>query len=88
MPVKFNVNRAIKLFFEYGGKTDFPKSLRQVLTFMQNDENVNSKINQKMNQKWIKNESEAEAWGSKINENERKPKEIIPKGGLGKFGRV
>ena len=42
MPVKFNVNRAIQVFYSKGGKTDFPKSLRQVLTFMQNDDNVNN----------------------------------------------
>ena len=42
MPVKFNINKAINLFYQLGGKTDFPKSLKQVLTFMQNDDNVNN----------------------------------------------
>jgi predicted chitinase len=43
MPVKFNVNRAISLFNNNGGSTKFDNSLRQVLNFMQNDDNLNNK---------------------------------------------
>ena len=43
MPVKFNVNKAIELFNQKGGNTKFDKSLRQVLTFMQNDDNLSNK---------------------------------------------
>ena len=42
MPVKFNVNKAIELFNQMGGNTKFDKSLRQVLNFMQNDDNLNN----------------------------------------------
>ena len=43
MAVKFNVNQALKLFKEKGGKTSFDDSLKTVLKFMQNDENLNTK---------------------------------------------
>ena len=43
MPVKFNVNKAIELFNQKGGNTKFDKSLRQVLSFMQNDDNLSNK---------------------------------------------
>ena len=43
MPVKFNVNKAIQLFNQSGGNTKFDSSLRQVLNFMQNDDNLNNK---------------------------------------------
>jgi predicted chitinase len=42
MPVKFNVNNAVEKFKKYGGKTTFPDSLKQVLTFIQNDPNFNT----------------------------------------------
>ena len=43
MPVKFNINRAITLFNNNGGSTKFDNSLRQVLNFMQNDDNLSNK---------------------------------------------
>jgi predicted chitinase len=43
MPVKFNINRAIQLFNATGGDTKFDSSLKQVLNFMQNDDNVSNK---------------------------------------------
>jgi len=42
MPVKFNINKAIQLFNQSGGNTKFDSSLRQVLNFMQNDDNVSN----------------------------------------------
>jgi predicted chitinase len=39
MPVKFNINKALEKFNQKGGKTQFPKSLKQVLVFMQDDKN-------------------------------------------------
>lgn len=43
MPVKFNINKAIQLFNQSGGETKFDDSLRQVLNFMQNDDNISNK---------------------------------------------
>ncbi len=43
MAVKFKVNKAIDEFRNKGGTTNFPDSLRDVLTFIQNDPNVNTK---------------------------------------------
>lgn len=42
MPVKFNINQAMKLWKENGGKSKFEDSLRNVLKFMQNDKNVSN----------------------------------------------
>lgn len=42
MAIRFNVNKAANKFAEYGGKTKFPDSLKQVLTFVQDDENFNT----------------------------------------------
>jgi len=42
MPVKFNINQAMKLWKENGGETKFEDSLRDVLKFMQNDKNVSN----------------------------------------------
>ena len=41
MPVKFNTNRALNDFYKSGGKTSFPDSLKSVLNYIQNDENIN-----------------------------------------------
>ena len=43
MPVKFNINTAIQLFNQSGGKTKFDSSLKKVLNFMQNDDNLSNK---------------------------------------------
>ena len=40
MAVKFNINEAINDFRQMGGTTKFPDSLRSVLTFIQNDPNI------------------------------------------------
>jgi len=42
MPVKFNTNNALKDFYQLGGRTNFPDSLKSVLKYIQNDENINS----------------------------------------------
>lgn len=42
MPVKFNINQAIKVWKADGGQTKFEDSLRDVLKFMQNDKNVSN----------------------------------------------
>ena len=42
MPVKFNINKAIKGFEDDGGTTAFPKSLKKVLRYAQNDNNIES----------------------------------------------
>jgi len=42
MAVKFNVNKAFNDFKRLGGKTNFPKSLKQVLIYIQNDRNFNT----------------------------------------------
>ena len=42
MPVKFNINQALNLFNANGGETNFPKSLKDVLQYLQNDNNVNN----------------------------------------------
>ena len=42
MPVKFNHNKAIYLFNKSGGRTAFPKSLKKVLVYGQNDDNIDS----------------------------------------------
>ena len=41
MPVKFNTNRALNDFYQSGGNTSFPDSLKSVLNYIQNDENIN-----------------------------------------------
>lgn len=41
MAVKFNVQKALDLYKEKGGKTAFPDSLQQVLNFIQDDNNFN-----------------------------------------------
>ena len=38
--VKFNITQAIKVWIENGGTTKFPKSLKQVLKYIQNDPNI------------------------------------------------
>ena len=43
MAVKFNVSNALKEFKNQGGTTTFPESLRDVLKFIQNDPNINTK---------------------------------------------
>ena len=45
MPVRFKIDEVIKLYKEKGGKTDFPDSLRSVLTYIQNDKHITT-INQ------------------------------------------
>lgn len=40
MPLKFNINNVISLYEQDGGTTNFPDSLRQVLTYAQNDNNL------------------------------------------------
>lgn len=40
MPVKFNVDRVLSNWKKSGGKSKFPKSLRAVLIYMQNDPNI------------------------------------------------
>mgnify|MGYP003638196611 FL=1 len=42
MPVKFNINKAYDDFFDKGGKTQFPKSLKEVLKYIQNDKNLDN----------------------------------------------
>lgn len=42
MAVKFNVNKAFNDFKEKGGTTNFPDSLKKVLTYMQNDKNLST----------------------------------------------
>ncbi len=42
MPVKFSTNNALKDFYELGGITNFPDSLKSVLNYIQNDENINN----------------------------------------------
>tara|TARA_R100000988_G_C4002686_1_gene170175 strand:- start:172 stop:897 length:726 start_codon:yes stop_codon:yes gene_type:complete len=41
VPVKFNTNRALNDFYQSGGNTSFPDSLKSVLNYIQNDENIN-----------------------------------------------
>jgi predicted chitinase len=43
MAVKFDINKAINNFKEKGGKTQFPDSLKQVLIFIQDDDNFKTK---------------------------------------------
>ncbi len=43
MPIKFNSNKALKEFYDSGGKTNFPDSLKKVLLLIQNDDNISSK---------------------------------------------
>ena len=43
MPVSFNTNMAIDLFQASGGETTFPDSLKQVLNYAQNDDNLRNK---------------------------------------------
>ena len=45
MSVKFNVKEAIKIYTELGGKTKFPNSLKDVLKYMQKDQNLFTKSN-------------------------------------------
>ena len=40
MPVKFNINRAMRNWQNSGGSSKFEKSLRQVLKYIQNDKNI------------------------------------------------
>ena len=42
MPVKFNANAAIELFNKSGGKTEFDNSLKKVLNYLQNDDNISN----------------------------------------------
>lgn len=42
MPVKFNINQAIKIWKEKGGKSNFEDSLKDVLRYMQNDKNISN----------------------------------------------
>jgi hypothetical protein len=42
MAVKFNINKAFDDFEDLGGKTKFPKSLKQVLAYIQDDKNFNT----------------------------------------------
>lgn len=42
MPVKFNINQAMKLWKENGGKSKFEDSLKKVLTYIQNDKNISN----------------------------------------------
>ncbi len=43
MSVKFNIKEAIKLYKEAGYETSFPKSLKDVMKFMQKDKNLYTK---------------------------------------------
>lgn len=43
MAVKFKVSKALEEFKNQGGTTKFPDSLRDVLKFIQNDPNINTK---------------------------------------------
>ena len=43
MPVSFNTNMAIDLFQASGGETTFLDSLKQVLNYAQNDDNLRNK---------------------------------------------
>ena len=40
MPVSFNTNNALDLFYHSGGETIFPDSLRMVLNYAQDDDNI------------------------------------------------
>ena len=42
MPVKFNINNVLKMYEASGESTTFPKSLRKVLRFLQNDKNIDN----------------------------------------------
>jgi predicted chitinase len=43
MPVKFNANNVLSLYYADGGKTSFPSSLKKILTnYTQNDTNLNN----------------------------------------------
>lgn len=42
MAVKFNINNALSEFKKLGGSTKFPDSLKEVLSYMQNDKNLNT----------------------------------------------
>ena len=42
MAVRFNIKSVMKLYKEKGGKTKFTDSLEDVLTFIQNDKNINN----------------------------------------------
>lgn len=43
MPVKFNTSNVIALYYNDGGKTSFPASLKKTLNFLQNDDNIANK---------------------------------------------
>jgi len=40
MPVKFNINNVLDLYYAGGGVTNFEPSLKKVLRYLQNDDNV------------------------------------------------
>tara|TARA_R110000751_G_scaffold94864_1_gene185206 strand:- start:14484 stop:15206 length:723 start_codon:yes stop_codon:yes gene_type:complete len=42
MPVKFNTNNVISLYYANGGTTAFPQSLKETLNFLQNDDKINN----------------------------------------------
>ena len=42
MPIKFNINNAIDLFYLDGGTTEFKNSLKQTLNYLQNDNNISN----------------------------------------------
>ena len=42
MAVKFNIKNALSEFKKLGGSTKFPDSLKEVLSYMQNDKNLNT----------------------------------------------
>lgn len=42
MPVAFNINEVLKIYKSKGGKTNFEKSLADVLRYIQNDKNINN----------------------------------------------
>jgi predicted chitinase len=42
MALKFNINNVISLYYANGGKTAFPKSLKDTLVFAQNDDKINN----------------------------------------------